>query len=260
MNELVTFAWTDFLSLFLIFVRVGVVFAVVPFFSGDIIPRRVTALIALFLSYILMPVVPQVQIRPEDLNLLLLTSILVHQMLVGLALGLAIDVIFAGIQIGGELMGFQMGFSIANVVDPMTGASAPITSNVLYITAFLLFFSFGGHHMLIKALVDSFSIVPVGGGPVRTPFLMAAVTYAGQMFVIGIKVAAPVMGTLLLVNVSFAIIARALPQMNVFLMAFPLTIAVGLVFTALIIRMMPVLMSGSLDRAWNFMRSAMVLY
>jgi flagellar biosynthetic protein FliR len=260
MNELLTFAWSDFLTLFLIFVRVGVVFAVVPFFSGEIIPRRVTALISLFLSYILMPVVPQVQIRAEDLNLLLLASILIHQMLVGLALGLAIDVIFAGIQIGGELMGFQMGFSIANVVDPMTGASAPITSNVLYITAFLLFFSFGGHHMLIKALVDSFSVIPMGGGLARTPFLTAVVTYAGQMFVIGIKVAAPVMGTLLLVNVSFAIIARALPQMNVFLMAFPLTIAVGLVFTALVIRMMPMLMSGSLDRAWNFMRSAMVLY
>ncbi|HOS96989.1 MAG TPA: flagellar biosynthetic protein FliR, partial [Deltaproteobacteria bacterium] len=246
--------------LFLIFVRIGVVFAVVPFFSAEIIPRRITAIIALFLSYILVPVVPQVQIRPEDLNLLLLTSILVHQMLVGLALGLAIDVIFAGIQIGGELMGFQMGFSIANVVDPMTGASAPITSNLLYITAFLLFFSFEGHHMLIRALVDSFSIIPVGGGPVRTPFFMAALTYAGHMFAIGIKVAAPVMGTLLLVNVSFAIIARALPQMNVFLMAFPLTIAVGLVFTALIIRMMPMLMSGSLDQAWNFMRSVMVLY
>ncbi|HPI93520.1 MAG TPA: flagellar biosynthetic protein FliR [Deltaproteobacteria bacterium] len=260
MNELLRLAWSDFLSLFLIFVRIGTVFAVVPFFSAEIIPRRITTLIALFLSFILMPVVPQTQIRPDDLNILMLMVILVNQMLVGLTLGLAIDVIFSGIQIAGELMGFQMGFSIANVVDPMTGATAPITSNLLYITAFLLFFSFGGHHLLIKALVETFTVIPIGDRMVHTGFLMSVISYAGQMFIIGVKVAAPVVGVLLLINVSFAIIARALPQMNVFLMAFPLTIAVGLIFVALVIRIMPIFMVGSLENAWAFMKTAMALY
>lgn len=260
MNELLKLAWSDFLSLFLIFIRIGTMFAVVPIFSAELLPRRITALIALFLSLVLMPVVPKVLIRPDELNILTLLFILIHQMLIGLALGLAIDVIFSGVQIAGELMGFQMGFSIANVVDPMTGITAPITSNVLYITAFLLFFSFGGHHLLIKALVETFTVVPISDRMVQTGFLMSVISYAGQMFVIGVKVAAPVMGILLLINVSFAIIARALPQMNVFLMAFPLTIAVGLIFASLVIRMMPVFMSVSLERAWVFMRSALALY
>jgi flagellar biosynthesis protein FliR len=260
MNELLRLAWSDFLSLFLIFIRIGTVFAVVPFFNAEIIPRRITALIALFLSFILLPLVPKIQIRPDELNILMMVSILIHQMLIGLALGLAIDVIFSGIQIAGELMGFQMGFSIANVVDPMTGITAPITSNLLYITAFLLFFSFGGHHLLIKALVETFAIMPIGDRMVHTGFLMSVITYAGAMFVIGIKVSAPVVGILLLINVSFAIIARALPQMNVFLMAFPLTIAVGLIFMVLVIKMMPMFMTGSLDKAWVFMKAAMALY
>lgn len=260
MNELLRLAWSDFLSLFLIFIRIGTVFAVVPFFNAEIIPRRITALIALFLSFILLPLVPKIQIRPDELNILMMVSILIHQMLIGLALGLAIDVIFSGIQIAGELMGFQMGFSIANVVDPMTGITAPITSNLLYITAFLLFFSFGGHHLLIKALVETFAIMPIGERMVHTGFLMSVITYAGAMFVIGIKVSAPVVGILLLINVSFAIIARALPQMNVFLMAFPLTIAVGLIFMVLVIKMMPMFMTGSLDKAWVFMKAAMALY
>lgn len=260
MNELLRLAWSDFLSLFLIFVRIGVIFAVVPFFSAEIVPRRVTALIALFLSFVLMPVIPKVQIRPDELNILMLLTFLINQMLIGLALGLAIDVIFSGVQVAGELMGFQMGFSIANVVDPMTGITAPVTANVLYITAFLLFFSFGGHHLLIKALVESFAIVPIGDRMAETGFLISVITYAGQMFVIGVKVAAPVVGVLLLINVSFAITARALPQMNIFLMAFPLTITVGLIFTALVIRMMPMLMTGSLQQAWVFMKSAMALY
>jgi len=260
MNELLRLAWSDFLSLFLIFIRIGTVFAVVPFFNAEIIPRRITALIALFLSFILLPLVPKIQIRPDELNILMMVSILIHQMLIGLALGLAIDVIFSGIQIAGELMGFQMGFSIANVVDPMTGITAPITSNLLYITAFLLFFSFGGHHLLIKALVETFAIMPIGERMVHTGFLMSVITYAGAMFVIGIKVSAPVVGILLLINVSFAIIARALPQMNVFLMAFPLTIAVGLIFMVLVIKMMPIFMTGSLDKAWVFMKAATALY
>ena len=260
MNELLRLAWSDFLSLFLIFIRIGIIFAVVPFFSAEIVPRRVTALMALFLSFILMPVIPRVQVRPEELNILMLLMIMMNQLLIGLALGLAIDVIFSGIQIAGELMGFQMGFSIANVVDPMTGITAPVTANVLYITAFLLFFSFGGHHLLIRALVESFAIVPIGDRMAETGFLMSVITYAAQMFVIGVKVAAPVVGVLLLINVSFAIVARALPQMNVFLMAFPLTIAVGLVFAALVVRMMPMLMTGSLEHAWVFMKSVMAMY
>ena len=260
MNELLSLAWSDFLSFLLIFIRIGVIFAVVPFFSAEIVPRRVTALIALFLSLVLMPVVPKVQIMPDDLNVLVLLTFMINQMLIGLALGVAIDVIFSGVQIAGELMGFQMGFSIANVVDPMTGITAPVTANFLYLTAFLLFFSFGGHHLLIEALVDSFTIAPVNDRFAEKGFLMSVITYAGQMFVIGVKVAAPVVGVLLLVNVSFAIIARALPQLNVFLMAFPLTISVGLIFAALVVRMMPVLMTGSLERAWVFMKSSMALY
>jgi flagellar biosynthesis protein FliR len=126
-------------------------------------------------------------------------------------------------------------------------------------TAFLLFFTFEGHHILIKALFESFSIMPIGDSLVHREFLMAVVTYAAKMFVIGVKVSAPVVGILMLINISFAIIARALPQMNVFIMAFPLTIAVGLVFSVLVIKMLPMFMTSSLEQAWMFMKSAMAL-
>jgi len=232
----------------------------VPFFSAEVIPRRVTAILAVFLGMVLMPVVPHAAIEPPDMNVMMLGAMLVQQLLVGLAIGLSVSVIFAGIQIAGELMGFQMGFSIANVVDPMTGVTAPITSNVLYLTGFLLFFSFGGHHMLIKALVESFALVPVSGAFPRQAFCVSALAYAAHMFVIGVKVAAPVVCTLLLVNVAFGVIARALPQMNVFLMAFPITIAIGLVFVTVVVRLMPALVEGSLLGAWGFVKSVLALY
>ena len=136
--------------------RVGIIFAVIPFFGSEIIPRRITAILAFFLSLVLMPVVPPPSITPDELNVLTLILLLVHELLIGLCLGLAVNVIFAGIQIAGELVGFQMGFAIVNIVDPITGVDAPITSNLLYIIAFLIFFSLGGHHLLIKALVESY--------------------------------------------------------------------------------------------------------
>jgi len=260
MNELLKLAWSDFLSLFFIFIRVATIFAVVPFFNSAVIPRRITVIIAFFLSLVLMPIVPPVQLKPEQLNILMLIIILIHEILIGMALGLAIDVIYSGIQIAGELIGYQMGFSIANVVDPMSGITAPIISNVLYLTAFLLFFTFGGHHLLIKALIESFSIIPIGDRMVHQQFLMSVITYGAQMFVIGVKVSAPVVGILLLINASFAVIARALPQMNVFIMAFPLTITIGLIFTIFVVKMMPMFMTSSLEQAFIFMKSVMVLF
>ena len=118
MNELFNLARSDFLSLFFIFIRIGTIFALVPFFNAEIVPRRVTTTIAFFLSLVLLPIVPPVQVKPEQLNILMFASIVLQQVLIGVALGLAIDVIYAGIQIAGELIGFQMGFSIANVVGP----------------------------------------------------------------------------------------------------------------------------------------------
>lgn len=260
MSDLLTFAWKDVLSFLFIFVRVGITFALIPFFSAELVPRRITAIIAFFLSLVILPIVPTPAVAVQDVNVLTLIVLLAHEFLVGLCIGLAITVIFAGVQIAGELIGYQMGFGIVNVVDPMTGTEAPITANLLYILAFLLFLSFGGDHMLIKALVESFSIIPVKAGLPQQAFLMAVISYVAEAFVIGVKVAAPVIGVLLLVNIAFAIMARAIPQMNVFIMAFPVTIAIGLAFMIVVVKMMPHFMSGALNNAWSFLKAAMPLY
>lgn len=260
MNELLNLAWQDMLSFLFVFVRVGIIFALIPFFSAEIIPRRITAIIAFFLSLVLMPVVPAVGMAPDGLDVLTLAVLLIHELLIGLCLGLAVNVIFAGVQIAGELVGFQMGFGIVNIVDPMTGVDAPVTSNLLYILAFLLFLSFGGHHMLIKALVESFSIIPVEAALPEQGYVLAVLSYAAWMFLLGIKMAAPVIGVLLLLNIAFALTARAIPQMNVFLMSFPLTIALGLFFLIMVIRMTPSFMNRALADAWLFMKSTMPLF
>ncbi len=260
MNDLLNLAWKDILTFLLVFTRIGIIFALVPFFSGEIVPRKVTAIIAFFLALVLLPIVPNPGIDMNNLNVLTLIVLLVHDLLIGLCIGLSVSLIFSGVQIGGELIGFQMGFSMVNVVDPMTGVDAPITSNLLYIAAFLLFLCLGGHHMLIKALVDSFSVIPIKAELPQQAFLSAIITYAAEIFVIGIKVAAPVIGVLILINVAFAITARAVPQMNVFLMAFPLTISVGLLFLIIVMKFMPGFISSAMNGCTAFIKATLPLY
>jgi flagellar biosynthesis protein FliR len=260
MIDLLNFAFKDSLTFLFIFVRVGIVFALIPLFGAELVPRKITAIIAFFLSLVLLPVVPPAGAASFNMNVLTLIVLLLHELLVGLTLGLAVNVIFAGVQIAGELIGFQMGFSIVNVVDPMTGVDAPITANLLYILAFLLFLSLGGHHMLIRAMVESFTVLPVQASFPHQGFITAVMGYMAQAFVIGVKVSAPVIGILLLVNVAFAIMSRAIPQMNVFMMAFPVTIGVGLLFLLVVIKMMPLFMEGALSNAWTFIRAVMPLY
>lgn len=260
MNELLNFAWKDILTFLFIFVRIGIIFALIPFFGGEIVPRRITAIIAFFLALVILPIVPGIGIDPNNLNILTLAVLLIHDFMIGLCLGLSVNVIFAGVQIAGELIGFQMGFSMVNVIDPITGVDAPITSNMLYIVAFLIFLSMGGHHMLIKALVESFSVLPVKASLPHQAYLMAVIAYAADTFVIGIKVASPVIGVLLLINVVFAVTARAVPQMNVFLMSFPLTIGIGFLFLIIIMKMMPGFVSSSMDSAAAFIKATLPLY
>lgn len=260
MTDLLNLAWKDLLTFLFVFVRIGVVFATVPFFSADNVPRRITAIIAFFLGLILLPVIPRLVVDIQTVNVLYLLMVLLHEVFLGIGLGLAITVIFAGVQIAGELMGYSMGFAIVNALDPVTGTEAPITANFFYIVAFLLFLTFDGHHLFIKAIQQSFTMAPIGAGLPRPQFLSATITYAAEMFTIALKLAAPIIGILLIINIAIALISRAIPQMNVFIVSFPILIVVGMLFMILTIKMMPFFLQGPIQAAWAYMQAAMKLF
>lgn len=260
MIELLTLAWKDLLTFLFVFIRIAAVFMVIPFFSADVVPRRITAIIAFFLGLVLLPVIPPLVVDLQTVSAFYLLLVTLHELFLGLSLGLAVTVIFSGAQIAGELMGYSMGFAIANTLDPMTGTEAPITANFFYILTFLLFIIMDGHHLFIKAIQQSFALVPIGDGLPRAGFFLGVVTYASGMFTIALKMAAPIIGILLIIHVAFALIARAVPQMNVFIVSFPVTIAVGLIFIAFTIRMMPFFIQAPIQAAYEFMLAMMHLF
>jgi len=168
--------------------------------------------------------------------------------LVGLMIGLSVQLLFTGVQLAGQLAGFQMGFAIANVVDPASSLQIPILSQFLNLFALMIFFTVNAHYYFIRALVDSFELVPPMGAHFNGALLEMLLTMTADVFVAAVKIGAPVMVALLLTNVALGLTARTVPQMQIFIVAMPLQIILGLVFLSLSLPFVRVFMQSAFDQ------------
>ena len=154
-------------------------------------------------------------------------------MIIGLAIAFAIRLIFTAVQLAGTMVDFQMGFGVVNVIDPQTQAQVSITAQSQNILAVLIFLAADAHHIIIGAIVQSFELI----NPATVDFSNVTpemiLRYFSSMFVIAIKIAAPIMAILFFLSVGLGLVARTVPQMNVFIVGFPLQIGVGLLMVAL---------------------------
>jgi flagellar biosynthetic protein FliR len=138
------------------------------------------------------------------------------------------QVLFTGIQFGGEIINQQMGLSLANIFDPENGQQNSIVTNFQYILAVLIFFSANAHHWFIYAMAESLHTVPLLGFTLTQSVVMSLVTLLGNACIMAIKIAAPVMATLFLTTLAMGLVARLVPQMNIFMLSLPATLGVGL--------------------------------
>jgi flagellar biosynthetic protein FliR len=204
----------------------------IPLFDSRTLPTLFKAGFALCLSLVIFPLADPV-FTPAMAGEISLAIGILSEVMLGAAIGLIVRTIFAGVQLAGQLAGYQMGMAIANVLDPATSNQVPLLSQVYHIFAMLIFVSINAHFWFFNALVESFRLVPPLGFQFNGPFLEILIHFSGQIFVTGIKIGAPIITVLLLTSVSFGLIARTVPQMNIFIVAMPLKIAVGMLFIAL---------------------------
>lgn len=238
---------------FLIFVRVSALVGSAPFFSNASIPVRVKALTAIALTIILYPIVPlQGAAIPMDAKSLEVVIAILKEVLVGIAMGLTGQLIFAAFQMGGELMSINIGIAFANVVDPVSQNQGSIISQLFMLLGIFIFLGIGGHIYYIRALAESFDIVPVGVMVAHqaAPVFMRIAAY---MFIISVQMAAPFIIVLFLLDLSFAIFARIMPQANIFFIALPLKIGIGFLLLLLILPFTPMAFESFFDRIWGFL-------
>jgi flagellar biosynthetic protein FliR len=214
---------------FFIFLRVGVILFFVPIFSNRFIPIQVKVALSLIISLSLFSFLAHQNYNPfgfdEPVTLILA---IIREIMVGIIIGFTARLIFAAIQLGGQMMGFQMGFGMVNIIDPVWQTQVSIMSQWTTMIAILIFLTINAHHLFIRALIKSFEVIPIAGVHFSPTLTENLVYLSSNMFAIALKIAAPMIATILFTHVVLGIIAKTVPQMNVFIIGFPIKIAVGL--------------------------------
>jgi len=187
--------------------------------------------LSIMLAIILIPVVGNAQV-PEMNSIWLLAMLAAKEMLVGFIIGLFFTILFIAVRIGGNVVGYQIGLIIANVFDPESNSQTSLLGEFWYVIAVLIFLAIDGHHAIISALSDSYQLVPIGVFNFTGPAGEQLIRISAYAFTIAIKLAAPVMITLFLTEVALGVVARTVPQMNIFIVGIPIKIGIGFLVLA----------------------------
>ena len=217
---------------FLVFLRTGAFLMAIPGLGAASVPVIFRIGLCLAASLLIFPLV-KIGPLPVSTDVFTLAVSAAGEVLLGILAGVAVRLIFEGIQLAGELAGYQMGLAIAEVIDPASEDQVAILSQFMSLLATLVFLILNGHHWLIRTLVESYEIVPPVGFQVNGPVLERLTRLTAGMFITGLKAGGPVMVALLLATVAFGLVARTVPQMNIFIVSMPVNIAVGLLFFGL---------------------------
>ena len=244
-----TLPYFDIFAALLVFARMSSMLATMPIFGYRGVPLQVKAALSILLTIIVFPLV-SIGFEPPAPDPLAMLLLVAEEVLVGLLIGFAASLLFYGVQMAGQIVGIQIGFGIINVIDPNTESQISIIATLNYIVALLIFLALNGHLFLIQALVLSYERIPLGGAHFPAELVQQMVQLTGAIFEIALKVAAPLMITLFITDVALGFMARVAPQMNVFLVGFPLKIGVGLLVLTLVISLFP-FMFGKLYDAFQ---------
>jgi flagellar biosynthetic protein FliR len=215
----------------LIMARLGGLVAVAPVFGHAAVPVRVRVGLVVGVAVAVAGIVPPGKTLAIT-SLLPLAGAVALEVTTGLFFGLAAQLVFAGVQLGGQLAGTQMGLGLASLIDPQSQSQVTAIALWEHLLALLIFLSLDVHHLLLRALLHSFDLVPPGGLRLSAPALETVLALGAGVFEVGARIAAPVLVVLLLTNAALGALARTIPQLNVFVVGFPLNVGVGFLVLA----------------------------
>lgn len=218
----------QFVVFVLLVVRTTSLIVTAPILGHQAVPFQIKVGFGLFLAFVLFPLQSKL-VGSIDVKLLGIVLIALQEVFVGITIGFGIGLVFAGVRYAGELIGYDMGFSLAASFDPETNASVPVIGEVLYTFTALIFILLNGHHFVLEALMLSYGAVPIGHWSMNAAAADKLISLVGLMFAVAVKFAAPAIVALFLTNIALAVLTRMMPQMNIFGVAFPLKIGVGII-------------------------------
>ncbi len=216
----------------LIFLRVSAMIITIPILGDRTIPVRVKAGLSLLITFLIFPFAQTAAWRLSS-DIFSLVFRMAGEIMIGVTIGFIGRLIFDGILLAGQLIGFQMGFSIVNVIDPMNNEQVSIIAQFQYLIAMLIFLMMNGHHIFLYAIAESFRIIPPLGFHFSGELMQVLLSGVKNMLEVAIKTGAPIIAILLFTSVGMGLVARTVPQINIFIVGFPLQIAIGLISVGL---------------------------
>ena len=234
------------------FIRIAACFMIAPGFSAQFIPPRSRILLSGAVTLIVAPLVPAPAIVPFSIAGVIVT---LQQVVIGLALGFVLQLIFDTLAMGGQLLSNTMGLGFAFNVDPLRGVSTPVLGQLYMILVTLTYLALNGHLLLIQMLVDGFVTFPVGTTGLSSNQVWDVVAWGSHLFEGSLMVALPGMTALLVVNLAFGVMSRAAPSLNLFAVGFPVTLVFGLVIAYFGLPAVQHTFVAQLDAAFELIRS-----
>lgn len=251
-----TFTVEQFEFYLCILARITAFLYAAPIFSLKTVPQRVKLLFAMVVSFLLFEVLPY---EPLSYSTSIGYAILIgKEALAGLILGFFANISFQILSFSGRMMDMEIGFSMVTELDPLTNNQVTITANLYTYAVTLMFLVTDMHHILIRALCDSFQLIPVGGISINSNIYESMLEFMRDFFVLGFRIILPMFATILIVNIVLGVLAKVAPQMNMFVIGLQLKVLVGLTVLVFMIGMLPYVTDFILEETMKLIKNVII--
>lgn len=225
---------TDFLIVFLILLRILSALIAAPIYGHKAIPAVSKVFISFIIAYIVFSTIDTPDII-LDLNVWWIATSALKEIITGLIIGYTLNFVFFGITFAGTLIGFDIGLAMATIFNPIDESSGNVIGQLIYFLALLMFFIINGHHYVIQALAYSFQVIPLNEVTLTGTVVEMLIKYSASVFIIAVKISAPILVSYFLIHIAEGILSRIIPQMQVFFVTYPIKIGVGFLMMMLLI-------------------------
>lgn len=230
------------------FARASGMVMTAPIFQSRNIPPQIKVILSFGLALVVAPfIVGTVALERFTFGMAVFT--LIQELLTGLIMGFMVSLTLYAIQLAGYFFDTQMGFGMVNILDPTTGTQMPLMGQINYIIASLIFLAINGHHTVISSFIQSYQVIKPGMFIIKKEAIGVFVMAFSNMFYLGFKIGIPIIGTIFLADVAMGIIAKLIPQINVFMLGYPVKIILGLVMIILFIPVFVMLIEATFSNS-----------
>ncbi len=231
--------------------RISAAILFMPFFGSAAIPRQIKALLVLVVTATLYPVIP---VALQRITPFAIARMALSEIVLGLIMGLCLQFVFEAVQMAGQITGFQLSFSLVNVIDPQTNVDTPVLANLHQLCMLMIFLQLNVHHWMLRAVAQSFERVPPGSVTFGAEQVRLLFHAAGSMFTAGLQLAAPVVLATMVLDVTVGFVSKAAPQLPALFLSVPLKSLLGYIVLALALGLWPTFFENQFAHAlgWSW--------